>query len=513
MGTGHLRRCLSLAQALAEQGADAVLVVRPLDDVVRLVLHQTNHAVVWLPPAEADGAGESPADGLPPHHAWAQMPWQQDANDSCAALRAAPPEWMVVDHYAFDARWHDAVRRGLQCRVMVIDDMADRPLSADVLLDHNWAPDHREKYSGCLMREPVWLTGPRFALLSPAYRSAPRYRFKSEVRSLGIFMGGTDPGGITARVLDCVRNEAGYTGPVEVASTSANPHLGALRAACEACPDTVLTLDEPDLAAFFARHDLHVGAGGGATWERCCIGVPAIALVVADNQAQGLSALHRQGALRAARLTNVSMTDFAPQAPPLAEVMRQVLEDAKARRGIGEAAAALVDGRGAQRVALQLMRGALRLRPATGQDAPLLHEWRNHPAVREVSLNPAPIRFADHLVWIERVLRAADRWLLVAQVGELAVGSVRFDRLDDRTLEVSLYLDPGLQGLGLGRELLLQGEDYMSRLLGNELSIHAVVTPGNLASSRLFKSCEYQGGPTSYTKTVSSHRQAPKSAP
>jgi UDP-2,4-diacetamido-2,4,6-trideoxy-beta-L-altropyranose hydrolase len=434
--------------------------------------------------------------------------WQQDANETCAALRDAPPDWLVVDHYAFDARWHDAVRNDLQCRVLVVDDTADRPLSPDALLDHNWAPDHREKYRGRLTREPVWLTGPRFALLSPAYRTAPRYRFNAEVRSLGIFMGGTDPGGISTKVLHCVRAEARFTGPVEVVSTSSNPHLRDLRAACAAWPGTVLTLDEPDLAGFFARHDLHIGAGGGATWERRCIGVPTIALVVADNQAPGISALHHQGALLAARLPDVPMTQVAQEARPLPDVVRLLLEDAKARQRIGEAATALVDGRGAQRLALQLTRGALQLRQATTHDATLLHEWRNHPAVREVSLNAAPIAFADHLAWMQRVLLASDRWLLIARVGKLAVGSIRFDRLEDGRLEVSLYLDPALQGLGLGRELLLQGEQYMSRMLGNEVVIHAVVRPGNHASSRLFESRGYVGGPTSYAKTVPIHRQA-----
>lgn len=508
IGTGHLRRCLSLAEALAAQGAAVTMVVRRLDDVAPHLLEARPYSVRWLP---APGPDDAPEADVPPHAAWAGVGWQRDADETAAALRADAPQWLVIDHYAFDARWHDALRQALGCRLLVIDDIADRALAPDIVLDHNWAEDHRAKYRGRLTREPRWLTGPRFALLSAAYRDAPRYRFHPEVRSIGIFMGGTDPGGASARVLRCVREEVGFRGPVEVVSTSANPHLAALRAACEALPGTTLTLDLPDLAAFFARHDLQIGAGGGATWERCCIGVPAIALVVAANQAPGTSALDRQGALLAARLPDVPMTHVAREARSLAEMVRLLLEDAKARQRIGEAAAALVDGRGAQRVALRLTREALQLRPATTHDATVLHEWRNHPTVREVSLNAAPIALADHLAWMERVLRAGDRWLLVAQVGELTVGSIRFDRLDERTLEVSLYLDPGLQGLGLGRELLLRGEQYMSWLLANELAVHAVVTPGNLASCRLFESCAYRGGPTSYTKMVPSHRQESES--
>jgi len=512
MGTGHLRRCLSLAQALQEQGAEVVMLVRPLDTVAAHVLQQTAVSVTWLP-AVAAGPQTPPTDDLPPHPTWAQVTWQQDAGDTYAALRSAPPDWVVVDHYAFDARWHDAVRAGLGCRLLVVDDIADRPLAADVLLDHNASPDHREKYRGRLTAEPVWLVGPRFALLSAAYLHAPRYAFHPEVRSIGIFMGGTDPGGVSAQVLDCVRADVGFAGAVEVVSTSSNPHLAALRTARAAWPQTRLTLDEPDLAAFFARHDLQIGAGGGATWERCCIGVPTIALVVAANQVPGLAALRRLGALRPAQLPRASLVHEDAKIPTLADVVRELLVDATARRDLCQFAATLVDGRGAQRVALGLTRPTMVLRPAAVADAPMLHAWRNHPAVRAVSTQSAEIAFKDHLAWVERTTRANDRWLLVAQVGRVAVGSIRFDRIAEGQFEVSIYLDPELQGLGLGRQVLLQGEQIMSALTCADLVIHADVTPGNQSSCRLFESCAYDGGPTRYTKTVLSqvHESEPTS--
>lgn len=507
MGTGHLRRCLALTQALQEQGAQVTLIVRALDGVAQQVLQSFPVPVLWLPPAPAGLPVPATAD-LPPHHAWAGIAWQQDAQQTSDALRGAPTDWLVVDHYAFDSRWHDAVRQGLGCRLLVVDDVADRQLSADILLDHNWAADHSEKYQGRLPRHPVWLVGPRYALLSAAYRAAPRYRFRPEVRSLGIFMGGTDPGGISARVLDCVRNDVGFTGAVEVVSTSASPHLEKLRKACATSPGTTLTLDEPDLAAFFARHDLQIGAGGGATWERCCIGIPTIALVIADNQAASITGLHQMGALLAACLPLAPTAARESETRTLSCAVRELLQYADVRQQMGESALALVDGRGAQRVALRLTRDTLQIRPATPTDAAMLHKWRNQPAVRAVSLNTAPITMRDHLAWLEKVLVATDRWLFVAQVGNLPVGSIRFDRLETTVLEVSLYLDPELQGLGLGREMLLRGEQKLCALLGCDLTFLAVVISGNRSSCQLFESNGYQGGPPSFSKQVTRHANA-----
>lgn len=497
IGTGHLRRCLSLAQALLEQGAKIRLVSRRLDNVAAHLLGDAPCPVVWLNTPAPQSTLE-PIRGQPPHHAWAGVSQAQDAHETIVALRSAPPDWVVVDHYAFDASWHDAVRDSLGCRLLVIDDTADRLLAADTLLDHNWAEDHRVKYADRIVREPHWLTGPRYALLSPAYRDAVRYQFQPEVRSLGIFIGGTDPGGASSRVLKVCR-ESGFRGPIEVVSTAANPQLAELHAACAASSATTLTLDAPDLAAFFARHDLQIGAGGGATWERCCIGAPTIGLVLAANQSVVVPALDRLGALRAARLD----TDRGnPTLSPLSEVLPALLRDPHARRALSERASTLVDGRGSQRVALSLLRNALSLRPATADDAMRLHAWRNHPAVRAVSSTTDPIEWAAHKVWLQRVLAAEDRWLFVAEVGRLPVGCIRFDRLDGGRLEVSLYLDPDLQGLGLGTRLLFEGEHAMRDRLDTGFVVEACVVPGNAASQRLFETCGYHGGPLQYRKTV-----------
>lgn len=490
MGTGHLKRCLSLVQALIEQGAQVSLVTRALDGVAAQVLIDTPCPVHWLPAPGGDVPTESTST---PHATWAGVSWMQDADETVAALQTERPDWLVVDHYAFDARWHEALREALGCRLLVIDDTADRALCADALLDHNWAPDHQAKYAGRLTQEPHWLTGPRHALLAPAYRNAPRCAAQPEVRSVGIFMGGTDPDGISVRVLTACR-AAGFAGAIEIVSTSANPHLAVLREACAHDADARLTLDQPDLAAFFARHDLQIGAGGGATWERCCIGAPTIAIALAANQLAAVPGLASLGAVREATENT------------LIAVLRPLLADPAARQTLGERAAALVDGRGAQRVALHLLCDTLSLRPATLADAPLLHAWRNHPGVRAVSGSSEPIAFDSHRSWMERVLQSADRWLFVAQVGDLPVGSIRFDRLrgaeNDGHLEVSLYTDPQLQGLGLGPRLLQAGEQRMHHSLQTPFTVDATVLAGNAASQKLFEGNGYHGGPLLYRKAI-----------
>lgn len=345
MGTGHLKRCLSLAAALHEQGAEVLWVVRPLDGVAVGLLSATSRSVRWLPSPSA--GAEVLSDSVdPPCAAWAQVTWQQDVGDTVQALANSIPDWLVVDHYAFDARWHGAIRSALGCRLLVIDDTADRPLNADVLLDQNWHVDHRAKYADRLQREPRWLAGPRFALLAPAYRTVSRHRVQATVTSIGIFMGGTDPDGASVNALRSCR-ASGFQGQVEIVSTSVNLGLTTLRTACEADPCTTLTLDLPDLAEFFARHDLQIGAGGSSTWERCCMGAPSILVALATNQKTVIDAVI---ALNAAQKIDTDMANFS-------EVIRKTIDDVSLRQQLSQSAARLVDGHGVKRVMKHLING------------------------------------------------------------------------------------------------------------------------------------------------------------
>lgn len=505
IGTGHLRRCLSIAGALATLGADVRFVIRRLDEVGPAAFGSSPFPVDWL--SAPDGARAPTRPDGPSHLEWAGVDQATDGADTVEALRAWGPVLVIVDHYAFDARWHDQVRAGLACRMMAIDDLADRPLAVDMLLNANLA-DHAQTYAGRLKAGTRVLGGPRFAILGEPYRSQPPYAFSPVVRSLGVFMGGTDPDGASARVLRDVRR-AGFAGPVEIVSTSANPHLMALQRACEADGDVSLTFDLPDLAAFYARHDLQIGGGGTANYERCRIGAPGIAITLAANQLAVVPQLAARGALRVARLAGGPDWPKLEHAPLLADGVRVLIADPIARRDLSENGRALVDGRGTERIALCLMASTLRVRTATLVDGPMLHAWRDHPETRAVSSNGAPIPLDGHMDWLAGKLVDANCRLFVAEVGGTAVGSIRFDRQADGAWEVSLYLDPDLTGLGLGRHLLEAGEQAMRMEIGEQIAFTASVMPGNETSARLFTNAGYSGGPLRYAKRIAEQKSEP----
>src|SRR5690606_17396458 len=123
------------------------------------------------------------------------------------------------------------------------------------------------------------------------------------------------------------------------------PAQGAVRAQAAAMPlpCTVLS-DVPDMAGLMAHADLSIGAVGGAAWERCTLGLPTLAVVLAENQRGGAQAL---GALGAADvLGSITQPDLPAR---LIEALIR-LGDPAALRAMSENAAAITDGRGQSRV-------------------------------------------------------------------------------------------------------------------------------------------------------------------
>lgn len=337
IGTGHLRRCLSLAAALRARGDRIAFITRDLglDPAPSLAGAGVEQAATLPRPAVSAAV----AGGA--HAQWAGVAQEQDAGDSVSALEAWRPDWVIVDHYAFDAGWHDRVRDALGCRIVAIDDLGDRPLAAEIVVDHNMAVDHEAKHARSRERRQRLLGGPRYALLDAVYRDARRYEFREEVGSVGIFMGGVDEIGASEKALEACR-EAGFAGFVEIATTAASPHLASLRDKARADGAAELILDQPDLAAFFARHDIQIGAGGGATWERFCIGAPTIAAPCAENQLAVLRPLEEHHVLIVGDVENL--------APPI----ERMIGSADLRRSCAANARALVDGLGCDRVAEEI---------------------------------------------------------------------------------------------------------------------------------------------------------------
>jgi len=499
IGTGHVRRCLALAQALKKFGIQTFFVCRRHDEISSYVIPALEDCS-WLADAPQSllSADENPST---PYQSWGLVPWQQDADQTINALINTSIDWVVVDHYAWDARWHRHVADALNARLLVIDDLADRAIAADALLDQNLHNDHLSKYKDCVSFENGrirLMTGPRYALLSGQYKYAPRYEFSNVVNSIGIFMGGTDPDDLSSKVLLACREFANFSGDITMVSSLQNPHYKQHVLLAAKWPHTQVVHDLPDLSSFFASHDLQIGSGGGAAWERCCIGAPTLAVVAARNQQAVLPQLADLQAVRLVELDDTESSILAFSKAVLDLVARPDL-----RRQLARDSSSLVDGQGSERVAAVLALSVsrdLNLRSAALADEKLLLEWFNEIQARQNAFNAEQITAHSHAKWLQAKLANTNSCqLYIAQAkNAMPLGMIRFDRdvsaggaPDHELWWLSYSVDVSFRGLGVARGLVKQGLERLAQGIGEPFIVKALVKKTNITSLKIFQSLSF----------------------
>lgn len=329
LGSGHVVRCLALAEALCARGAGCRFLARAMPEPLAAAIRGAGHDLVPL-------AVEAP--WTVPEGAWPADVQEADARACAPALAGA--DWLVVDHYGLDARFEQQV----PVPVLAIDDLGR---AHDCALLHDPAPhaDPEGFYAGT--RAGARLIGPAFALLRPAFAAerARLQRKQGPVQRLLVFMGGLDDQGATRRALEAIERAGLGALAVDVVAGSLHPERAALEAHTGTRPGWTLHVDTPEMAALMARADLALGAGGSATWERLALGLPTLAVGIAANQERILAEGARLGVL--VRVDN--------RVEAMTAALAALAADAAARRAMTERALALCDGRGAERVAAHML--------------------------------------------------------------------------------------------------------------------------------------------------------------
>ena len=342
MGTGHVMRCLTLADALHERGAKSTFICRPHAGHLLDLIQQRGHTAQALPPA--DDAYTASAD--PCHAQWLGTDWASDAQQTQQVLGDQVVDWLVVDHYALDRRWEQTLRPHTR-RILAIDDLADRPHDCDLLLDQNLGRQVKD-YGGLLSRHTQTLIGPAYALLRPEFAQSREHslerRAQPQLKNLLITMGGVDQTNATSQVLEAVSQcELPIDLRITVVMGPSAPWLTHVQAQAAAMPRATQVLSGvSNMAKLMAESDFCIGAAGGSAWERCCLGLPTLVLIVAANQRAGAMALQAHGAAWLAADTDQLMKQLTALFNP--EKSDAILSE------MSQAAAKLTAGDGAVQV-------------------------------------------------------------------------------------------------------------------------------------------------------------------
>ena len=284
IGTGHVMRCLTLADELRGCGAEAVFVCREFDGNLCSYMEEKGYIVHRLPVSNEQ---EHNIEDNLKHSAWLGADWQTDAGQVEKIIKSLDthPDWLLVDHYALDERWEEYLRPYVK-KIMVIDDLADRAHDCDLLLDQNFYENLESRYNGLVPTSCKKLLGPKYALLRPEFREARKNLRKRDghVRRIMIFFGGSDPTNETTKALEAIRMLNRPDIAVDVVVGSANPNKDKINELCAGMTNVIYHCQVSNMAKLMADADLFIGGGGSVTWERCCLWLPSLIISTARNQ-------------------------------------------------------------------------------------------------------------------------------------------------------------------------------------------------------------------------------------
>ena len=473
IGTGHVMRCLALAQAWREAGGDAVFAMAADAPSLEKRLAEEGFEVERL-------AAEPGSSG-----------------DAAAAARLAQEKgasWVVVDGYHFGYDYQLALKdAGL--KVLFVDDNGHAGrYCVDIVLNQNIHADE----SMYAEREPHTrlLLGTRYVLLRREFLKWKGWRreIPDVARKVLVTLGGCDPNNVTLKVVRALSHVDTEGLEVVAVVGASNPHYDELRSAAQGSTAAVrLERDATNMPELMAWADSAISAAGVTTYELAFMGLPAAMVTLAENQRHVAEEMQAEGAA-----LNLGWHEGIPRAD-LRDRPAELLESADTRRSMSARGRRLVDGEGARRV-VHAMRGArLTLKRATEQDARLLWEWANDPAVRAASFTSDPIPWQEHVNWLSRKLGDAGCFhFIVLEEGNVPIGQVRFDVADGKA-EIDVSVAEEKRGMGSGSLIIRMGIEELTRTATVE-TVHASVKPGNLASIRAFKVAGFQNRGEGNTK-------------
>lgn len=463
MGTGHVMRCLALAEPWFAAGSQVIL------------------AAQQMPEALGQRALKA---GVIPFSIDSDPGGIEDAQQTASLAEQHPGAWVVVDGYQFGENFLRYLKHA-GARVLLVDDFGGLPnYECDFVLNQNldvtadWYPQKEETTR--------LLLGTRYVQLRGEFLQQKTVDHDPEKTPVGILvtLGGSDPDNVTMKVVAALQTLSDVEATVVIGGS--NPHWDELQARVgKESKNIRLIRNASNMPELMAQADLAIAAGGTTAWELAYCGVPMMTIVLADNQKSNGEQLAAAGVS-----VNLGWHEDLTSEGIAAQIKALVADQAKRQEMAGNAWE-LVDGLGSMRVWLRLNEGSLNLRSATSDDAKLIFDWANDPAVRAVSFSSEPIAWENHLTWFTAKLTDVNYriWVAEDKTGT-PFGQVRFQIVGDGAT-ISISLDAGHRGKNRGSLLIWTA----CRKLFSEAAIShvlAYIKPDNQASIRAFEKAGFQ---------------------
>lgn len=483
IGTGHFSRCRTIARLLKARGYYITFVCRDHEDSVHLLLNDGEFKIITLPRRNSLSLHDSTQ-----YSSWLGCTQDEDFADfeySILSNQLPPPVLVLLDHYSLDVVWELHLTRVFpSAKILVIDDLANRQHICNWLLDSSRALAHLDSsYNNLTPSSCSLLLGPRYSLLSGDYMtSRNKAVVRTQVNRIFIFFGGVDTANMCCRLLTILSSEDYSHLCIDICLSAAAPFVNDVRKLVDSHSKWSLHLSLPTLSPLLLKADFAIGSSGVHSWERACLGLPALAFSVASNQDNLLHSLEQFNLVKAFRGDLTSSVH---------QYLSDIFSDSKMLSNMSYSCFNIVDPFGANRVVSHILGVNLpvTLRPVSIDDMGLYFSWANDPSVRSSSLNSSSISFTSHETWFQTQLSSPFVFMYVlVDKSTLPLGQIRFESSisHPHKFTISLSLDRCARGQGLSSRLLDLGLEALRNSVPTKIEVVALVKVANEPSTRLF---------------------------
>jgi UDP-2,4-diacetamido-2,4,6-trideoxy-beta-L-altropyranose hydrolase len=462
IGAGHIMRCIALGQAWKEQWGEVWFISRSESEALKERVEGEGFGFVVL---------------------------RQGCLDPCALINTVSilgrkscdqDNWLVLDGYHFGTDYQKAIREA-GIRLLVIDDMNHLSrYHADIILNQNI---HASELKYNCDADTALLLGTRYVLLRKEFLRYQSYRREIPERAKNILvtLGGGDPDNVTLKVVEALKLLDESDILVKIIVGPSNPHQETLLKAIASVQFDVEVVANPPIMADVMRWaDLAISAGGSTCWELAFMGVPILAVILADNQKLVVEGIEKEGFA-----VNLGWYKACDEMIMSREI--STLIQARDRRlSMIRKGQALIGASGRDHICERILGKSISVRPARESDCELIWYWANDQDVRNSAFRSDKIAFEDHIKWFCSKINDPKSFQFIGYDGRnRAIGQIRFDELSDREYDVDLSIDKSFRGKGHGSQLIRQAIRELLNVTAVD-AIHSYVKLGNNASKGVF---------------------------
>ena len=491
IGTGHMMRCIALAQAWQDQGGDVTFLSRCDSETLRKRIIGEGFDFIPIEKPHPDPSDLTQTLNILKRHA------------PCSKPHAL---WLVLDGYHFTPDYQKAIRKN-GYRLLVIDDMAHLDhYHADILLNQNI---HASSLRYSCERDTVKLLGCEYVLLRMEFLKYKDWKrdIPYKAKNILVTMGGGDPDNVTLKVIRALNSLDAPCLEVKIVVGPSNPnkeilinamhhvypveslpngirspfHRGEGHSTGAPCP-MLCVENATNMPELMAWADVAISAGGITCWEMAFMGLPSLIITVADNQASIVKGLgNADASIDLGWHEDILIKQYT-------QALKEILQDKNKRLCLSEQGQKLVNGKGRQKIIKAMLAGQIKLRRAQENDCELLWKWANDPKVRQSAFNSKDIAWEDHQTWFLNKQNDSNFIQYIAlNSHDVPIGQIRFD-IKDSIAQIDYSVDKDQRGMGLGKILLIEGIKLFCAEKENPITIQGYVKKENELSSRVFQS-------------------------